>query len=150
RNPIDAFIHSRLAKEGFYASPEVGRRTLIRRVTLDLSGLPPTPEEVSEFLDDPAPDAYERVVDRLLASPRYGERMAWDWMEASRYADSNGYQGDGERTAWPWPDWVVKAFNDNLPYDEFTVGQLAGDLLPQATREQKLATGFCRNHPING
>jgi hypothetical protein len=119
-------------------------------VTLDLTGLPPAPEETAAFLADREPGAYERLVDRLLASPRYGERMAWDWMEASRYADSNGYQGDGERTAWPWRDWVVKAFNDNLPYDQFTLWQLAGDLLPQATREQKLATGFCRNHPING
>src|SRR5207248_789450 len=124
--------------------------TLIRRVTLDLTGLPPTPEEVDAFLKDTSPDAYEKVVDRLLASPRYGERMAWDWLDAARYADSNGYQGDGERTMWPWRDWVVRAFNDNLPFDRFTVWQLAGDLLPNATREQVLATAFNRNHMING
>jgi mono/diheme cytochrome c family protein len=149
-HPVDAFIADRLAREKLKLSPEADRATLLRRVTLDLTGLPSTPEETAAFLADPAADAYERVVDRLLASPRYGERMAWDWMEVSRYADSNGYQGDGERTAWPWRDWVVKAFNDNLPYDQFTLWQLAGDLLPGATREQKLATGFCRNHPING
>jgi hypothetical protein len=149
-HPIDAFIAARLAREKLKLSPEADRVTLLRRVTLDLTGLPPAPEETAAFLADASPGAYERVVDRLLASPRYGERMAWDWMEVSRYADSNGYQGDGERTAWPWRDWVVKAFNDNLPYDQFTLWQLAGDLLPEATREQKLATGFCRNHPING
>ena len=149
-HPIDAFIADRLAREKLKPTPEADRATLLRRVTLDLTGLPPTPEEAAAFLADPAPNAYERVVDRLLASPRYGERMAWDWMEIARYADSNGYQGDGERTMWPWRDWVVGAFNDNLPYDQFTLWQLAGDLLPQASREQKLATGFCRNHPING
>ncbi len=149
-NPIDAFIVDRLAREKLQPSPEADRATLLRRVSLDLTGLPPTPEETAAFLADRDPAAYEKVVDRLLASPRYGERMAWDWMEAARYADSNGYQGDGERTAWPWRDWVVQAFNENLPYDQFTVWQLAGDLLPQATRDQKLATGFCRNHPING
>jgi hypothetical protein len=149
-NPIDAFVRASLEREKLRPSPEADRPTLLRRVTLDLTGLPPTPEESAAFLADPAPDAYERAVDRLLASPRYGERMAWDWMEISRYADSNGYQGDGERTMWPWRDWVVRAFNENLPYDQFTVWQLAGDLLPNPTREQKLATGFCRNHPING
>ncbi len=149
-NPIDAFIRARLDREKLRPSPEADRATLLRRVTLDLTGLPPAPGEAAAFLADRAPDAYERAVDRLLASPRYGERMAWDWMEVSRYADSNGYQGDGERTMWPWRDWVVKAFNDNLPFDQFTVWQLAGDLLPGATREQRLATGFCRNHPING
>ena len=119
-------------------------------MTLDLTGLPPTPDEVDAFLKDPAPNAYEKVVDRLLASPRFGERMAWDWLDAARYADSNGYQGDGERTMWPWRDWVVKAYNDNLPFDQFTVWQLAGDLLPEPTREQILATAFNRNHMING
>jgi mono/diheme cytochrome c family protein len=149
-NPIDAFIRARLERERLKPSPEADRTTLLRRVTLDLTGLPPAPEETAAFLADRAPDAYERAVDHLLASPRYGERMAWDWMEISRYADSNGYQGDAERTMWPWRDWVVKAFNENLPYDQFTIWQLAGDLLPEATREQKLATGFNRNHPING
>ncbi|HEX7896346.1 MAG TPA: PSD1 and planctomycete cytochrome C domain-containing protein [Planctomycetota bacterium] len=138
---IDHFVKARLAREGLRMSPEADRATLLRRVTLDLTGLPP---------EGDAGEPYEKAVDRLLASPRYGERMAWDWMEISRYADSNGYQGDGERSMWPWRDWVVKAFNENLPYDQFTIWQLAGDLLPEPTREQKLATGFCRNHPING
>ena len=149
-HPVDAFIRARLAREKLPPSPEADRTTLLRRVTLDLTGCPPTPEEADAFLADRSPQAYEKVVDRLLASPRYGERMAWDWMEVSRYADSNGYQGDGERTMWPWRDWVVRAFNENLPYDQFTVWQLAGDQLPNPTRDQKLATGFCRNHPING
>ncbi|MSU37063.1 MAG: DUF1553 domain-containing protein [Pedosphaera sp.] len=150
RNPIDAFVQARLAKEGLNASPEAPRATLIRRMTLDLTGLPPTPNEVSEFLNDSSLDAYDRLADRLLASPRYGERMAWEWLEAARYADSNGYQGDSERTMWPWRDWVVDAFNRNLPFDQFTLWQIAGDRLPQATLEQRLATGFLRNHMING
>lgn len=149
-NPIDAFVRARLEREGLSPSPEADRPRLIRRVTLDLTGLPPTPEEVEAFVRDPSPRAYEAVVDRLLASPHYGERMAWDWLDAARYADSNGYQGDGERTMWPWRDWVVRAFNDNLPYDTFTLWQLAGDLLPNPTREQILATAFNRNHMING
>ena len=149
-NPIDSLVRARLVKEGLTPSPEAPRATLLRRVTLDLTGVPPTPEETAAFLADPAPDAYERAVDRLLASPRYGERMAWEWLEAARYADSNGYQGDSERTMWPWRDWVVDAFNRNLPYDQFSVWQIAGDLLPAATHEQKLATGFLRNHMING
>ncbi|VTR92328.1 chromosome segregation protein : Uncharacterized protein OS=Chthoniobacter flavus Ellin428 GN=CfE428DRAFT_0196 PE=4 SV=1: PSCyt2 [Gemmata massiliana] len=119
-------------------------------MTLDLTGLPPTLEEVDAFLKDRSPSDYEKVVDRLLASPRFGERMAWDWLDAARYADSNGYQGDGERTMWPWRDWVVKAYNDNLPFDKFTVWQLAGDHLPKPAREQLLATAFNRNHMING
>ncbi len=150
RNTIDNFILARLEKEKLLPSAEADRERLIRRVTLDLTGLPPTPEEVDAFLKDAAPNAYEKVVDRLLASPRFGERMAWDWLDAARYADSNGYQGDGERTMWPWRDWVVKAYNDNLPFDQFTVWQLAGDLMPNASREQILATGFNRNHMING
>lgn len=150
RNPIDNFILARLAKEGVKPSPEAAKETLIRRVTLDLTGLPPTPGEVDAFLKDKSPSAYEKVVDRLLASPRYGERMAWDWLDAARYADSNGYQGDPERTMWPWRDWVVNALNANLPYDQFTIEQLAGDLLPNATREQKLASGFNRNNMHNG
>jgi len=149
-NPIDAFVAHKLAVEKLKPSPPADPTTLIRRVTLDLTGLPPKPSEVSAFLSDRSTQAYEKVVDRLLASPAYGERMAWDWMEAARYADSNGYQGDGDRTMWPWRDWVVKAFNENMSYDKFTVAQLAGDLLPSATQEEKLATGFLRNHPING
>jgi len=150
RNPIDHFILARLAAEKLNPSPGAPRESLLRRVTLDLTGIPPTPAEVDAFLADPSPEAYEKAVDRLLQSPRYGERMVWDWLDAARYADSNGYQGDGERTMWPWRDWAVQALNDNMPFDQFTTWQLAGDLLPGATREQKLATGFNRNHMING
>jgi len=149
-NAIDAFVFDRLAKEGLTRAPEADKGRLIRRVALDLTGLPPVPEEVDAFLADASPDAFEKVVDRLLASPRYGERWAWDWLDAARYADTNGYQGDPERTMWPWRDWVVKAINANMPYDRFTIWQLAGDLLPNATAEQKLATGFHRNHMMNG
>ncbi len=150
QNTIDAFIRARLEREKLSPAPEADRERLIRRVTLDLTGLPPTEEEVTAFQKDKSKDAYEKVVDRLLASERYGERMAWDWLDAARYADSNGYQGDTERTMWPWRDWVVRAFNTNMPYDQFTVEQLAGDLLPNATKQQILATGFNRNHMING
>ena len=149
-HPIDAFVRNALIPLGLQAAPEAPRPTLLRRLSLDLTGLPPTPEEVDAFVSDPSPRAYERQVDRLLASPRFGERMAWEWMEAARYADSNGYQGDGERTMWPWRDWVVDAFNRNLPFDRFTLWQIAGDRLPGATGEQRLATGFLRNHAING
>lgn len=149
-NPIDGFIRSKLAVEKLEPSPEAGKATLIRRVTLDLTGVPPTPAEVSAFLADTSPQAYERVVDRLLQSPRYGERWSWDWLDAARYADTNGYQGDPTRTMWPWRDWVVQAINENMPYDQFTVWQLAGDLLPAATMNQRLATGFNRNHMFNG
>jgi hypothetical protein len=123
--------------------------TLIRRVTLDLTGLPPTPAEVDAFVADPSPDAYEKVVDRLLASSRYGERMAARWLDAARYADTHGYQTDGERHMWRWRDWVIDAFNSNLPFDRFTIEQLAGDLLPDATLDQRIATGFNRNHRGN-
>ncbi len=150
RNPIDSFVQQKLAAQGISPSPEASRSTLIRRLSLDLTGLPPTPEPVATFLADSRPDAYERLVDQLLDSPAYGIRMAWPWLDAARYADTNGYQGDRERTMWPWRDWVVNAFNNNLPFDQFTTWQLAGDLLPDATPQQKLATGFCRNHMING
>lgn len=149
-NVIDSFVFARLAREGLTPAPEASRETLIRRLSLDLTGLPPTPADVDAFTSDTSPNAYQKVVERLLTSPAFGERMAWDWLDAARYADSNGYQGDGERTMYPWRDWVVQAFNRNLPYDQFTIWQLAGDLLPAATEEQKLATGFCRNHMING
>ena len=149
-NSIDAFVLARLENEGLMPSAEAPRHSLIRRLSLDLTGLPPPPDDVEVFVGDQSPDAVERLVDRLLASPAYGERMAWDWLDAGRYADSNGYQGDSERTMWPWRDWVVGAFNRNLPLDEFTIWQLAGDMLPDATNEQRLATGFCRNHMING
>ncbi|MEZ6099828.1 MAG: DUF1553 domain-containing protein [Pirellulaceae bacterium] len=150
RNPIDNFVAQRLRQEGLRPALEADRTTLLRRVTLDLTGVPPTPDEIDAFLADTAPDAYDRVVSRLLQSPTYGERMAWDWLDAARYADSNGYQGDNDRTMWPWRDWVINAFNNNLPYDQFTIHQLAGDKLPDATFQQQLATGFCRNHMING
>jgi len=148
--PIDAFIDRKLKEENITPQPRASRATLIRRLTLDLTGLPPTPEAVDAFVNDERPNAWEILVNETLASPRYGERMTWDWLDAARYADSNGYQGDMERTMWPWRDWVVKAFNENMPWDRFTVWQLAGDLLPNATHEQQLATAFCRNHMING
>ena len=151
RSSIDAFVLRRLKLAGARPAPLAGRRTLIRRVTLDLTGLPPTPDEVEAFLNDPQPDgaAYERVVERLLRSPRYGEHMAVQWLDAARYADSDGYESDPLRTMWPWRDWVVKAFNDNLPYDQFVIEQLAGDLLEKPTLLQLLATGFNRNHRLN-
>ena len=149
-NPVDALVGATLKREGLDFSPEADPRALLRRASLTLTGLPPTPGEMAGWLADTSPPAWEKQVDRLLASRAYGERMAWDWMEAARYADSNGYQGDNDRTMWPWRDWVVKAFNRNMPWDEFTIWQLAGDLLPTATDEQKLATAFLRNHAING
>lgn len=149
-NPIDAFVQQRLKVEPLSPSPAADQRTLIRRLCLDLTGLPPTPKQVQQFLDDKKTGAYDRLVQRLLDSPAYGQRMAWDWLDAARYADTNGYQGDRERTMWPWRDWVIQAFNDNMPYDQFTIWQLAGDQIPDATEQQKLATGFCRNHMING
>jgi hypothetical protein len=149
RNPVDAFVLARLEQEKLAPAPEADRATLIRRVTLDLTGLPPTPQEVDAFLADAAPDAYERVVDRLLASPRYGERMATDWLDVARYADTHGYQMDRERPTWPYRDWVIKAFNQDLPFDQFVTWQLAGDLLPSATKEQRLATAFNRLHMQN-
>jgi hypothetical protein len=150
RSAIDAFILARLEREGLRPSPEASKETLLRRVSLDLTGLPPTPEEIDAFLKDQSPAAYENAVDRLLASPRYGERMAWDWLDAARYADTNGFQGDPQRTMWPWRDWVMRAFNANMPFDRFTVEQLAGDLLPGGGVSQKVATGFNRNHMHNG
>ncbi len=150
RNAIDRFILARLQQEGLSPSPEADKRTLIRRVTLDLTGLPPTLEEIDAFLKDGSPKAYDTVVDRLLKSPRYGERMVWDWLDAARYADSNGFQSDPERTMWPWRDWVVRSMNANMPFDQFTIEQLAGDLLPNATVDQIVATGFNRNHMHNG
>jgi mono/diheme cytochrome c family protein len=149
RNAIDRFILARLDKEGLHPSPEAEKTTLIRRATLDLTGLPPTPAEVDALLADDAPNAFERVVDRLLASPRFGERMAARWLDGARYADSNGYQSDGERTMWRWRDWVIEAYNHNLPFDQFTIEQLAGDLLPNCTLDQQIATGFNRNHRGN-
>lgn len=144
--PIDAFVRAGLARRGWQQQPEADRTTLIRRLSFDLTGLPPTPEDVINFVNDTRPDAYERLVDRLLQSPHYGERMAVDWLDVARYADSYGFQVDRERSMWPWRDWVIRAFNDNLPFDQFVTWQLAGDLLPQATDEQILATAFNRLH----
>ena len=149
RNDIDRFVLAKIEAAGLAPSPEAHRSTLIRRLHSDLVGLPPTPEEVDAFVADPDPLAYEKLVDRLLASPHYGERMAVDWLDAARYADTNGYQVDRDRENWPWRDWVIEAFNDNMPFDRFTVEQLAGDLLPSPTREQRIATGFHRNHMLN-
>ncbi len=149
RNPIDRFVIKELEHEGLAPSPEADKTTLIRRVTLDLTGLPPTPEEVEAFLADESPDAYEKVVDRLLASPHHAERLAVPWLDLSRYADTHGYHIDSHRDMWRWRDWVIESLAENKPYDEFTVEQLAGDLLPNATMKQRLATGFNRNHMIN-
>jgi len=149
RNPIDRFILARLEREGMKPSPETDKATLLRRVTYDLTGLPPAPADVDAFLADRTPDAYERRVDALLQSPRYGERMAVPWLDAARYADTHGYHIDSHRGMWPWRDWVIAAFNSNLPFDQFAIEQIAGDLLPNATRDQKVASGFNRNHMIN-
>ena len=149
RNPIDAFVLARLEKENLHPSPEADRETLIRRVALDLTGLSPTPAEIDAFLNDKSDRAYEKVVDRLLASPRYGERMAFDWLDAARYADTNGYQYDGGRDMWRWRDSVIAAYNRNEHFNQFALEQLAGDMLPNATLDQKIASGFNRNHRIN-
>ncbi len=150
RNGIDTFILSRLEREKIGGpSPVATKETLIRRLSLDLTGLPPTIEEIDAYLGDHSSGAYERVVDRLLNSPRFGEKMAGPWLDAARFADSNGYFTDMERTMWPWREWVIRAFNDNMPFDQFTIEQLAGDLLPGATLQQKIATGFNRNHMVN-
>lgn len=149
RNPIDNFVMARLQQRGLTASPAADRLTLLRRVTLDLTGLPPTPEEADAFLADTSPGSYQRLIDRLMLSHRYGERMALPWLEAARYADTDGYQNDRYRYMHRWRDWVIMAFNENMPYDQFVIEQLAGDLLPDATLRQQIATGFCRNHRIN-
>jgi hypothetical protein len=149
RNPIDNFVLARLEKEGLAPSPEADKETLIRRVSLDLIGLPPTLEEVDAYLADKSPNAYEKVVDRLLASPHYGERWARPWLDLARYADTNGYEADFRRTAWKYRDWVIKALNEDMSFREFTIEQIAGDMLPHADNEQKIATGFHRNTMLN-
>ncbi len=148
RAEMDHFVLAKFEREGLKPAPEESREKWLRRVTFDLSGLPPSLDELEAFLSDDAGDAYEKVVDRLLDSPAFGERMASAWLDAARYADSHGYQDDRPRTMWPWRDWVIDAFNQNLSYDQFLTWQLAGDLLPEATYEQKLATGFNRNHGV--
>ena len=150
KNDLDRFVLARLEQEGLTPAPAVNKYTLARRVALDLTGLPPSPAEVDAFMNDTASNAYEKYVDRLLASPRYGERMAARWLDAARYADTNGYQTDAERFMWRWRDWVIEAFNRNLRFDQFTIEQLAGDLLPNPTLDQLIATGFNRNHRGNG
>ena len=150
RNPIDFFVLAKLESLGAEPSPEATRETLIKRLSIDLTGLPPTPEEVLSFVSNEDPAAYEQLVDRLINSRHYGERMALPWLDAARYADSNGFQQDGDTWQWIWRDWVVEALNDDLPFDQFTVWQLAGDLLPSPTLSQKIASGFNRNHLLNG
>ena len=144
RNPIDSFILARLEAAGLQPAPEADRRTMIRRLSLDLTGLPPDPSEVEAFVNDSAPDAYEKLVDRLLASSRYGEHRARYWLDAARYADTHGIHIDNYREMWPYRDWVIQAFNRNLSFDRFTVEQLAGDLLPNRTLDQQVASGFQR------
>lgn len=148
-NGIDAIVLARLEREGLAPTPEADRAVLLRRVSLDLTGLPPAPPEVDLFLNDRSPDAYEKAVERLLASPHYGEHQARFWLDHARYADTNGYEKDNRRTIWPYRDWVINAFNRDLPFDRFTIEQLAGDLLPGATLDQKVATGFHRNTMVN-
>ena len=142
---IDHFVRAPLVERGIEPAPEADRSTWLRRVTLDLTGLPPTPEQRVAFLADRSPDAYNKVVDRLLGSIDYAERMAAIWLDNARYADSNGFQFDNARKMWPWRDWVIRAYQNNMPFDQFVAEQLAGDLLPGATQQQKIATGFNRN-----
>ncbi|MEX2640150.1 MAG: DUF1553 domain-containing protein [Balneolales bacterium] len=148
--PIDYFTLSRMEERGMNPTREAGKERLLRRVSFDLTGLPPTIDDLDRFLEDDSPGAYEKEVDRLLASDGYGERMAAEWLDAARYADSHGYEDDGANDMWPWKEWVINAFNRNIPFDQFTTWQLAGDLLPDATTEQKLATGFNRLHQQSG
>ncbi|MFM9001395.1 MAG: PSD1 and planctomycete cytochrome C domain-containing protein [Opitutia bacterium] len=150
KHPVDAFVAERLKSVGLSLSPEAPRETLLRRLSLDLTGLPPTPEETAAFLADRSPDAYEKQVDRLMASPHYGERMVLPWLDAARYADSNGFQQDGDTFQWVWRDWLVKNLNADKPFDQLSTEMLAGDLLPNATLDQKIATAFVRNHILNG
>ena len=149
RNPIDSFILARLEKEGLSPSPPAERVTLLRRLSLDLIGLPPTPAEVDAFLADKSPNAYEKQVDRLLDSPHYGERWGRIWLDAARYADSDGYEKDKQRRVWFYRDWVINALNHDLPYNQFIIDQIAGDLLPHSTQDQIVATGFLRNSMVN-
>ena len=147
-NPIDRFVASRLTKESLTFSPEADRRTLARRLHLDLTGLPPSKQQIANFLSDRTADAYENLVTRLLNSPHFGEQLALPWLDASRYADTNGYSIDGGRDAWLWRDWVIKAFNENMPYDQFLTEQLAGDLLEKPSNSQLIATAYNRHHSV--
>jgi hypothetical protein len=150
KHPIDAFLQNRLQTEGLKMRKAATKETLLRRATLDLTGLPPTLAEMDAFAGDKSPNAYEKALDRLLSSPHYGERMALEWLDLARYADSNGFQSDGSRSMWLWREWLIGAYNRNLPFDQFTIEQLAGDMLPDPTEDQVVATGFNRNHRLNG
>ena len=149
-NAIDGWLGRTLAEKGLAPNPEADRATLLRRAALDLTGLPPSEDDQKAFLADTSPDAWSRALDRLLASPHFGEQMAVQWLDFARYADSNGFQSDTTRTMWPWRDWVIRAYNENKPFDQFTIEQLAGDLLPNPLESQVVATGFNRNHRLNG
>jgi len=149
-SPIDRFVGERLKEEGLSPNDQADRRALIRRLSFDLTGLPPTLQEIDTFLDDHSPDAYESLVDRLLESPHYGERMALYWMDQARYADTNGYSRDGGRTMWLWRDWVIQAYNDDKPFSDFLREQLAGDLLPNATKDQRRKIGSVVNYQLDG
>ncbi|AMR33193.1 hypothetical protein A0256_18100 [Mucilaginibacter sp. PAMC 26640] len=148
KNTIDNFVLAKMEEKGLAPNPEADKERLLKRVAMDLTGLPPSLQLMDKFLADKSPDAYQKVVDELMASPQYGEKMTLHWLDVARYADSHGYQDDNYRSQWPWRDWVIHAFNENLPYDKFITWQLAGDLMPNATKEQILATGFNRNHKI--
>ncbi len=148
KSPIDRFILARMQEEGLSPNPQADPARLLKRLSFDLTGLPPSPALQERFLEDPSPEAYESLVDELLADPHYGEKMAVHWLDVARYADSHGYQDDGLRTMWPWRDWVIHAFNENYPYDKFLTWQLAGDMVPESNKEALLATGFNRNHKI--
>ena len=145
-NPIDQFIGQKLHEQGLSFSPEADRRTLIRRLSFDLTGLPPTPAEVKAFVEDQSPDAYERLFDRMFSSPHYGERMAVMWLDAARYGDTSVFHADGPREMWAWRDRVVQAYNENMPFDQFSILQLAGDLVPEASINDKILAGFNRNN----
>ncbi|MDP6892521.1 MAG: DUF1549 domain-containing protein, partial [Verrucomicrobiota bacterium] len=149
RNTVDYFVAAKQTEAGLTPSPESDRATLIRRVSLDLTGIPPTPKQLESFISDTSPQAYERTVDRLLESPHYGERWGRHWLDAARYADSDGYSHDAARSMWPYRDWVIEALNNDLPFNHFIIQQLAGDMLPNATLTQRIATGFHRNTQIN-
>ena len=149
-NAIDNFIQKKLSEHQLQPSDEASKLQLLRRLTMDLTGLPPTLSEIDLFLNDTSENAYENAVDRLLQSDAFAERMALEWLDVARYADSHGLHADGIRNAYPWRDWVIKAFQNNMPYDQFITEQLAGDLLQSPTRDQKIATAFNRNHPMTG
>jgi hypothetical protein len=148
QNQIDHFVASKIEAKGLQPSPEAEKEIILRRLAFDLTGLPPSIELMDQFLQDDSPEAYEKMVDFLMAQPQFGERMASVWLDVARYADTHGYQDDLERVMWPWRDWVISAFNKNLPYDDFITWQLAGDLLDEPTLEQIVATGYNRNHKI--